>query len=207
LLQPLAKGLPGLVQADGEIVRRQAELTRHPRARLIREIDPPKQHGVLGLERRQQAVETDAGDRLQLRVGGCPDRLALALERILQTAPGGSPPVVVHHDVAEHAPEPSLDVGVPVQRRLAPDDLEPDLLQRVLGILAGAQPADQEADEAVVARGKRLAHALIKRPERFIHAGTVFTARLIALFRHRRPPRGPAIRAVGDAQRDRRRAA
>jgi hypothetical protein len=184
------------VEPDGKIVRRKPELAGHRHARLARQVDPPKQLGVLGLECRQQAVEASADHGLELHVKVARGRLALAPERVLEAVPGCPPPVVVHHGVVEHAPEPGLDVGFLVQRCLALDDLDPDLLQRVLGILVRAQATCQEAKEVALARGERSAHGFVERPERFVRGvGAVFINRLVVLFSQRGSPRALTARS------------
>lgn len=163
-LELALKSLTSAVEFDHRIVRRQAERACKIGHALTFEVDAPDEVGILGLQRRQEFVQTLADRGFEITLDFYCGR---AFERFLcqRSCLGATVAVVVDERVAQEAVEPShrtlaVGQGLPLLERA-----HEGVLQDLFGDGSIAHTPLEEVQEATMIRHQPLDDEFVDRAD------------------------------------------
>src|SRR6516165_11436926 len=108
LLESFLQRMTSAMNSNSDVIKRNAEASGDPLARLTENVGAPNDVGICGLEGRQQLVETVANDPIQFRVRLDTVTLKLGLlHRNLPAARSQGAALVVNYRGREDATEPT----------------------------------------------------------------------------------------------------
>ena len=113
-------------------------------SRLLQQIDPAENVGVIGLERWQKLLQASTNEAVEVftrrRHGNVFTR-----EVRLCSLPRAPPPQMAYHCAAQHAPQPDSNAFLLTQARCVPNDAQVKLLHHIVGIGMASQLSEQKA--------------------------------------------------------------
>lgn len=132
------------MEANSQIIDGHSKRFGDCISRLLQQIDPAQNVGVLGLKRREKLLQTSTDEPVEVFIRRGNGNI-FTREVCLGSLPSTSFPQVADQYAAQHAPQPDSNAFLLTQARCVPNDAQVKLLHHIVGIGMASQLSEQKA--------------------------------------------------------------